>query len=98
MHTHKWGESYSLLFLHFVGGSEVIKQVAVHLHEGLQHIVDQRHDGPGEGKMGLEIKRKRKPVHSIFQTSNDMWFIHHKETFREPNPTPNKLGKKTNIE
>lgn len=39
-------KSDSLLFLHFVGGGEVIKQFAVHLHEGLQHVVDQRHDGP----------------------------------------------------
>lgn len=42
----KDGESHSLLLLHFVGGGEVIKQFAVHLHEGLQHVVDQRHDGP----------------------------------------------------
>lgn len=40
-------ESYLLLFLHFVGGSEVIKQFAVHLHEGLKHVVDQRHNCPG---------------------------------------------------
>lgn len=50
-HTHKESESHSLLFLHFVGGSEVIKQLAVHLHEGLQHVVDQRHDGPGGTEM-----------------------------------------------
>lgn len=51
-HTRERGESHSLLFLHFVGGSEVIKQLAVHLHEGLQHVVDQGHDGPeGRGRM-----------------------------------------------
>jgi len=37
---------YSLLFLHFVGGSEIIKELAVHLHERLQHIVDKRDDRP----------------------------------------------------
>lgn len=55
LYAHKESESCSLLFLHFVGGSEVIKQLAVHLHEGLQHVVDQRHDGPVEdNEPGLE--------------------------------------------
>lgn len=58
-HTHR-NESYSLLFLHFVGGSEVIKQLAVHLHEGLQDVVDERHDGPGERESSKQMYRTRR--------------------------------------
>lgn len=34
----------SLLFLHLIRGSEVIKEFTVHLHKGLQDVVDKRHN------------------------------------------------------
>lgn len=43
----------SLLFLHFVGGCEFIKELAVHLHERLQHIVNKRDDRPKKDKTVL---------------------------------------------
>lgn len=36
---------HSLLLFQLIGGCELIKQLSVHLHEGLEHIVDQRYDG-----------------------------------------------------
>lgn len=35
----------SLLLFQLVGGCELIKQLPIHLHEGLEHVVDQGHDG-----------------------------------------------------
>lgn len=43
----------SLLFLHFVGGSEIIKELAVHLHERFQHIVNKRDDRPKKDNRGM---------------------------------------------
>lgn len=48
--THPPAATYShlLLFLHLVGSRKFIKEFPVHLHEGLEDIVDQRNNGPGE--------------------------------------------------
>lgn len=34
------------LSLSFIGAGEVIEQLAIHLHEGFQHIVHQCYNGP----------------------------------------------------
>lgn len=39
-----------LLFLQLVGGGKVVKKLAIHLHEGLQDVVDERHDSSEEEK------------------------------------------------
>lgn len=44
------GPQYSLLLLQLVGGCELIEQLPVHLHEGLEHIVDQRYNGSWQGQ------------------------------------------------
>lgn len=38
---------YSLLLLQLVGSCKLIEQLPIHLHESLEHIVDQRYDGSG---------------------------------------------------
>lgn len=40
---------HSLLLFQLVGGCELIKQLPIHLHEGLEHVVDQRYDGSWQG-------------------------------------------------
>lgn len=39
-------ESYSPLPVCLIGGSQLVEKRAVHLHQRLQHVVHQRHDGP----------------------------------------------------
>lgn len=50
----------SLLFLHFVGGSEIIKELAVHLHERFQHIVNKRDDRPKKDNRGMSNRPMQK--------------------------------------
>lgn len=40
------GGSRSPLPVRFVGGGQLVEKGAVHLHQRLQHVVHQRHDGP----------------------------------------------------
>lgn len=66
---------HSLLLFKLVGGCELIKQLSIHLHERLEHIVDQRHDGswqgPGKGEeMGTtSVWRCLPPLHSAYPCS-----------------------------
>ena len=38
--------AHSPLPVRFIGGGELIKERAVHLHQRLQHVVHQRDNGP----------------------------------------------------
>jgi hypothetical protein len=46
----------SLLLLQLVGGCELIEQLSIHLHEGLEHIVDQRYDGSWHSEGRGEVR------------------------------------------
>lgn len=43
------------LSLGFVGTSKIIKKLAVHLHQGFQHVIHKCYDGP-EGKKPVVVK------------------------------------------
>lgn len=43
---------HSLLLFQLVGGCEFIKQLPIHLHKGLEHVVDQRYDGSWQVRGG----------------------------------------------
>lgn len=45
----------SLLFLHLVGGSKVIKEFAIHLHKRLQNVVNEGHNSSRENYMILIV-------------------------------------------
>lgn len=56
-----------LLFLDLVGGSKVVKKLAIHLHKGLQDVVDKRHNSSDEEKV-------RHPIALFIMTLEIVYF------------------------
>ena len=46
------------LSLSFVGTSKIIKKLAVHLHQGFQHVIHKCYDGP-EGKKPVPVRAQQ---------------------------------------
>lgn len=58
LNSHLLWSFFSLLEpLRLVGRGEVVKQPWVHLHEGLEHVVDERHDGLVPVLLGDAVQR-----------------------------------------
>lgn len=63
-------ESNSPLSLRLIGGRQLIEQRAVHLHQRLQHVVDQSYDRPDTHTHTLMITVQRYHSMKSLKTNN----------------------------